>query len=196
MALNPLATVADLTDKGIDTSDSDRVNSFLAAAQAAVRDAAGVPITRETFTVTIPGTRSEWLALPGQPVTDVTDVVVDDVSVTGWKLVGGSLWNCAGWQARCGEPSTVTLTITGGLDPVPADIVDLVCAITGLALNLSQDRGYASRGDLIGLRIDDYMEQYERTDTTRTAGPIELPPVTRQRLRSRFGGNVVVLRSR
>jgi hypothetical protein len=200
VALQDLATVADLTNRGIDTSNTDRAEAFLAAAQDAVRDAAGVPITRETFTVTIPGVCEQWLRLPGQPVVSVADVLLDDDPVSDWRLVGGDLWRCDGWQAHVGRPSTVTVTVTGGLGTVPADIVDLVCAMTGMALDKAAGGEYASRGDLVQsqIRIDDYSEgeSYEASSQGRLAGPMELPNATRQRLRTRFGGGIDSLRSR
>jgi hypothetical protein len=196
VALTDLATVADLTARGIDTTDTAKVSAFLAAASAAVRDAAGVPITRTTFTATIAGRLDEWLPLPGQPVTEVADVLIDDAAVADWKLVGGQLWRCRGWQCHHWAPSAVTLTITGGLATVPADIVDLVCALVGMSLARAEGGEYSSRGDLIQQRIDDYSEGYESSAGTRTAGPLELPELTRQRLRARFGGGVAVLRSR
>ena len=196
MALTDLATVDDLTARGIDATDTAKVNAFLAAASAAVRDAAGVPITRDTYTATIAGSLSEWLILPGQPVVSVSDVKIDDTAVTDWKLVGGNLWRCHGWQECHYSPSAVTLTITGGLTAVPADIVDLVCAMVGMALARAEGGEYSSRGDLIQVRIDDYSEGYESSAATRTAGPMELPELTRQRLRARFGGGVTLLRSK
>lgn len=194
MALNDLATVADLSERGLPITG---VTAFLAAAQAAVRDAAGVPITRETFTVTIPGCPDEWLKLPGQPVVTVTDVLIDGVAITDWKLVGGDLWRRRGWEHHDGEPVNVTATVTGGLVEVPKDIVDLVCSLVGMAAGMAADGDYASRGDLVGLKIDDYNEQYGNYGAgDRLAGPLELPPTTRDRLRARFGGGIDLLRSK
>ncbi|MBX6360102.1 MAG: hypothetical protein IRZ03_08485 [Acidobacterium ailaaui] len=196
MTLSDLATVADLTARGVDTTDSAKVSAFLAAASAAVREAAGVPITRETYTVTLAGSPDAWLPLPGQPVTSVSDVEIDGTAVTDWKLVGGNLWRCHGWQACHHSPSVVTATITGGLTTVPEDIVDLVCAMVGMALARAEGGDYSSRGDLIQVRIDDYSEGYESSAGSRTAGPMELPELTRRRLRARFGGGVALVRSR
>jgi len=196
VALNDLATVADLTARGIDGTALG-APEFLAAAQTAVRDAAGVPITRETFTATVAGWPGEWLPLPGQPVTVVTDVLIDTTPVSDWKLVGGELWRPSGWELRCGEPANVTATITGGLVVVPEDIVDMVCALVGMALAKAAAGDYASRGDLTQLRIDDYSEGYGNySGAARLAGPLELPPATRNRLRARFGGGTSLLRSR
>ncbi|RSN65422.1 hypothetical protein DMH01_03325 [Amycolatopsis sp. WAC 04182] len=194
MALQDIATVADLTARNITVPAGVEAGEFLAAAQDAVRDAAGVPITRETFTVTIGGRADQWLDLPGQPVVVVADVELDAVAVTDWKLVDGRLWRRDGWEA-IDAPSNVTLTITGGLITPPKDIVDLVCSLAGLGMSLAGDGEYASRGDQIGMRIDDYSEQYASGSGDRTAGPLELPELTRDRLRARFGGSVALVRS-
>lgn len=197
MALQDLATVADLEDRNVTIPTGVQPSVFLAAAQDAVREAAGVPITLETFTVTIPGGPDQWLPLPGQPVTVVTAVLLDATSVTDWKLVGGQLWRRDGWELVCGEPSNVTATITGGLVDIPKDLVDLVCAVAGLGMNRAAGGDYSSAGDLVSVSIDDYTEQhgnYQGKD--RLAGPLELPPATRERLRARFGGGAALLRSR
>lgn len=196
MALSDLATVADLAARKIDLTDnSDAAAAFLASASAEVRSAAGVPITRETFTVTKGGTSGQWLTLPGQPVVAVTDVKIDDQPVTDWKLVDGRLWRASGWQTSGAAPSNVTATITGGLPDAPTDIVDLVCAMVGFALSRAEG-GYASRGDQIAESIDDHSEQFESSAQGRLAGPMELPEATRRRLRARFGGGIGQPRSR
>lgn len=193
----PLATTADLTARGIDTSDTTAVTALLDAASAEVRNAAGVPISRETFTVDVPGRPEQWMTLPGQPIVSVADVLLDGDALddSDWRLVGGRIWRRRGWQARAGEPSVVTMTITGGLDPVPADIVDLVCSMVGAALTRMAEEGYETRGDLVGVRIDDYSEQYQSSAEDRLAGVMELPSRTRRRLASRFGGGAAVVRT-
>lgn len=194
MVLPNLAETTDLTARGIDVTDSTKAAAFLAAASAAVRDAAGVPITRGTFTFDIEGTSEQYLSLPGQPVVSVATAVIDGASVTDFKLVGGRLWRRCGWS-QC-DPSVITVTQTCGLTTVPADIVDLVCSLVGLAQANAADGGYSSRGDLTQLRIDDYSEGYNSSASGRLAGVIELPDATRRRLRARFGGGSGFVRFR
>src|SRR5690606_2028281 len=164
------------------TDDEELLTALLRAASAEVRNAAGSPIKRATFTAKIPGVPRQWLTLPGQPVTDVSEVKLDGEPVTDYRLVGRRLVRRRFWQAHPGEPSEVTVTMTGGMAEVPDDIVDLVCAMVGHALSRINEGGYETRHDLIAVRVDDYSEQYRSTAEERLAGVMELPRRTRERL--------------
>lgn len=197
MALAPLATVADLTARGltIDPSETAIVNVYLDVASTAVRTAAGVPISQTTSTVTLEGEASHWLSLPGPPVTAVASVELDGVPVTDFKLRSSRLWRACGWSDPC-EPSEVEVTQTHGLPTVPADIVDLVCRIAAAALvafrSQPDGEGLAAK-DVRSERIGDYAVTYG--DGGRIT-EMELPDYLRAQLRARFGGGVAVVRSR
>lgn len=194
MALAALATPADLADRGIDINPPGvNVSALLAAASDEVRAAAGVPISRGTWTLTIPGVRREWLRLPGQPIVSVATVKIGDDEVTDWVLVGGDLWRVCGWQPTH-VPVNVTATVTGGLTTIPADIVDLVCSLAGAGIAAAAD-GYASTAGKAYESIDDYRVGYVQ-GSARTAGVMELPQATRTRLRTRFGGGAGLVSSR
>lgn len=192
MALAPLATTADLTTRGIDVSDTAKVDALLDAASDRVRDAAGSPIAQTIATVSLPGTCSARLEVPVRPVVSVQSASVDGTAVTDFKLVDGALWRAAGWQARWdGIPSTVTVTLTAGLAEVPADIVDLVCSLVAAALaaELGRPAGVQSES------IDDYQVSYATGDEAAVT-VMDLPDRTRAWLRSRFGGSAYVTGSR
>lgn len=190
--MDPLATVDDLATRGI-TGTPSTLDALLAAASAEVRNAARLPISRGTWTISVPGRPGQWLTVPLQPVVDVTDVKLDGVELPDgeWRLAGGRLWRRSGWWGGC-DPAEVTMTVTGGLDPVPADIVDLVCAMVGAGLARLED-GYETRSDLAYVSIDDYREGYLTSAGERLAGVMELPEATRRRLAARFGGSAVVV---
>ncbi|MFD5297217.1 hypothetical protein ACFWJU_18660 [Streptomyces mutabilis] len=197
MALAPLATVADLTARGltVEASETEIVGVYLDVASTAVRTAAGVPISQTTSTVALKGEPSAWLSLPGPPVTAVASVTVDGDPVTDWKLRNSRLWRAGGWSDPC-EPSEVEVAYTHGLPTVPADIVDLVCRIAAATLiayrSQPDGEGLAAK-DIRSERIGDYSVQYG--DSGRIT-EVELPDYLRRQLAARFGGGVAVVRSR
>lgn len=198
MALDPLATVADLESRGltIDASETAIVGTFLEEASAAVREAAGVPISETTSTVSLEAPdNSPWLTLPGPPIQSVSAVTIDGWTVTDWKLRSGQLWRPGGWQLGS-EPSEVGLTQVHGLPTTPADIVGLVCRIAAAVLVAYRSQvggeGLAAR-DVRAERIGDYSVTYG--DDGRIT-ELELPEYLREQLAARFGGGVAVVRSR
>ncbi|MET8824788.1 hypothetical protein ABZX40_17960 [Streptomyces sp. NPDC004610] len=198
MALSPLASVADLTARGLTVAPEEETLAavYLDVASAAVREAAGVPISQTTSTVTLTGPDdSQWLTLPGPPVTTVTSVEIDGVPVTGWRLRSHRLWRACGWQPGC-EPAEVEVVQTHGLPVVPADIVDLVCRIAAATLiafrSQPDGEGLAAR-DIRSERIGDYAVTYG--DSGRIT-EVELPEYLREQLAARFGGGLAVVRFR
>lgn len=197
MALDPLATVADLVALGLTVDDSETaiVENYLAVASAAVREAAGSPISQTTSVVMLEGERDQRLTLPGGPVTAATDVKIDGQEVTDWRLRSNRLWRHGGWAPRSG-PSEVEATITHGLPEVPADLIDLVGRLVAGALaSYRAEDGGASMGTQVvtSERIGDYAVTYGGDGL---ATDMELPAYLRERLRARFGGGLTLLRSR
>lgn len=198
MALDPLATAADLEARGLTVEPSEQtiVDTYLDVASTAVREAAGAPISVTTSTVAVEGEPGQWLTLPGQPVTAVSAVLLDGVEVTDWRLVSGRLWRACGWASGCG-PSLVDVTQTHGLTVVPADIVDLVCRMTAGALKAQRAEedgsGLAADKVITSERIGDYAVTYA-SDGRITE--MDLPQYWRERLEARFGGGAHALKSR
>lgn len=197
MALEPLATAADLVALGltVDASETTIVANYLAVASAAIREAAGSPISQTESTVTVEGEADQRLRLPGSPVTAVSAVLLDGVAVTDWRLRTDRLWRFGGW-AGCDGPSEVTVTYTHGLPEVPADLVDLVGRLVAgaLASYRAEDNG-ASLGTQVvtSERIGDYAVTYGGDGL---ATDMELPAYLRDRLAARFGGGISLMRSR
>lgn len=196
--LDPLAAAADLTARGITVASGEEtmVAVFLDEASAAVREAAGVPISKATSTVSLAGTTDRWLRLPGPPVTDVTDVTVDGDAVTDWKLSDGMLWRRCGWQPDC-EPVRVSLTQTHGLAEVPADIVGMVCSMVAMALRASRSSVDGTGAtplpqDVTSVSIDDYRVAF-RQDGDRNLTVFTIPERVQRSLRARFGGGASML---
>ena len=184
-ALEPLATEADLLGYGVDTANETLVGMLLASASSAVRDAAGVPISRTTSVIKMGSEPGQGLKLPGGPVLDVTSVSIDGEPVTDWKLVDGHLWRACGWQPRYGLPRLSEVEFEHGYDPVPADVVHLVCLLVSSAASSIED-GFQSKGNLAYESIDDYRIGYQQGADSSTS-VMELPERTRRWLRDRFG---------
>lgn len=194
MALAPLADAAKLGLRGVDTANTARVSEMLAVASAAVRGAAGSPISETTSTVVLTGIwDGTHVPIPGPPIQSVATVTLDETALTDWKLDNGRLWRRCGWS-RCDEPSELEITYTHGLTEVPADIADLVCSLAAAGLNAALE-GYAARTGVIAERIDDYSVQYAQ-GAEAVATVMELPRSTRRWLRARFGANTGMVTSR
>ena len=88
MALDPLATVADLTARGVTVAPEEEavVGTYLDVASTAVREAAGCPISQTISTVQLEGEPTQWLHLPAPPVTAVETVLLDGETASGWRL--------------------------------------------------------------------------------------------------------------
>lgn len=197
--LDALATEEDLAARGI-TWESDEdlvVETFLDEASAAVRQAAGVPISEATSTVVLAGVPERHLRLPGQPVREVTAAAIDGDTVDDWKLTAdGMLWRRTGWQPSC-EPAAVTVTQKHGLPEVPTDIVGMVCSMVAMALRMvrSSTDGTGAAPvpqDVISIGIDDYRVAF-RQDGDRNVTVFTVPERVQRRLRTRFGGGASML---
>ncbi|WKV74728.1 hypothetical protein AW27_026345 [Streptomyces sp. PCS3-D2] len=198
MALTPLAGIEDLSQRGlaIDPEETALTEVYLGVASAAVREAAGTPISLTTSTVTVEGEPGQWLRLPGLPVTAVATVSIDGVTVTDWRLRSGMLWRSAGWTG-CDGPAEVEVTYTHGLAAVPADIIDLVCRMAAAALvsyRAQEDGSGLAAGKVItSERLGDWAVTYAADGRL---SEMELSPAWAERLAARFGGGLTVARSR
>lgn len=189
--MDPLASESDLLARNI-VSPGAPVDMMraLESASAAIRSAAGSPISRETSTVTIGGSAEQWLQVPMQPARAVTNVLLDGAGIDDWMLVDGRLWRSGGWGSWC-SPSQVTMTVDSGYDPVPADVVDLCCALVAASFG-SAAGGYDPGRGVSSVSIDDYQE-------SRVAGAdeqvsvFELPQRTRDWLQQTYGSAVATV---
>lgn len=194
MALAPLATTADLTALKIDTSDADTIALLLASASSAVRDAAGVPISRKTSVATLLTETSRRIELPGRPIHTVSSVLLDGVAIDDYKVRGSALWRSGCyWQMPGDIPSEVTVTMDHGYAEVPADIVTLVCSLVAAGLAATAE-GYDPRRGMSYERIDDYQYGMSTGDE-EIVDPFELPKRTKDSLRARFSGGAHVVGS-
>lgn len=188
MALQPLATLASLSGIGALFEDSEATLGQIAAASAAIREAAGQVIAPPTtIELSLTGTTERWLKLPVSPVRAVTAVEIDGVAVTDWRLRSGRLWRAGGWWSGCG-PAEVLVTLTYGLDECPADLLPLIASLVAGQQAAVAD-GYDPKRKMAYERIDDYQYGLRQGDD-EVLSPVELTDRTRDMLARRFGGGV------
>lgn len=184
--MQPLATRVDLANRGISASSEALADALLEAVSAAIRDAAGSPITQETSTVTMWTEPARRIELPARPVISVASVSVDGEPVADWTLRGSALWRSEPWQARSEPPRELVVTFTHGYATVPADIVQLACVLVAAGLAAADGDGFGANRGKTYTSIDDYREGFA-TGSTEVVDPTEIPERTRLALRRRFG---------
>lgn len=190
MALTPLATTADLDARNIVVPVAMDADTLIAAASSAVRDAAGCPILEMTATVTLPVDDYCTLDLPGGPVRSVASVKLNGVEIVGWSKFGNSVRFPDDVWTRV-LPVEVDVTYTFGLAEVPADIIELVCAV--VAMKAAANGDYAGHYRLAQSKLGEASETYiHHKDDQPEPGAI--PDATRARLRARFGTSAAVIR--
>jgi hypothetical protein len=191
MALPNLALAADLTARGVTPTSIHTV--MLGVASSLVREAADSPILETDSEVTLWALdQTQWLTLPGKPVTAVDSVTLDGETLTAgtdYKLVHGDLWNASGWGGGC-EPLEVVIEMTHGLAEVPPAIVQLVCDLAILGAAAASEGAHDPR--IVAEQIDDYKVQFA-PGADAVASAMQIPPLTRQWLRSQFGGGASVV---
>jgi hypothetical protein len=189
VALPNLAAPADLSARGITPTSVHTV--MLGVASSLVRAAAGVPILETDSEVTLWALDcTQWLTLPGKPVTAVASVTVDGetLAATEYKLVHGDLWGSSAWGDDF-EPIEVVVDMTHGLVEVPAAIVQLVCDLAILGAAAAPEGAHDPR--IVAEQIDDYKVQFA-AGADAVASAMQIPQLTRQWLRSQFGGGVTM----
>lgn len=110
-----------------------RAEALLKDASSAVRDATGQTISQATTTVRLSPQRvgCDWgILLPQYPVVSVDTVVDDDATDVDVEWTAGAFIRTA---------QIVTVTYTHGYDPVPDDVIAVVCQITGRAIAQNTD---------------------------------------------------------
>jgi hypothetical protein len=193
VALPNLAAGSDLSARGITPTSVHTV--MLAVASSLVRAAAGGPILEAESTVTLWGLDcTNWLDLPGSPVTAVASVVRggDTLTADDYKLVDGRLWSSTFWGDGV-EPIEVEVTLTAGLPAVPPHIVQLVCDLTILGTAAAEDGAHDPR--VVAEKIDDYAVTFA-PGAEGVASAMEIPRLTKDWLRAQFGGGASMVTSR
>lgn len=149
-----LAGYLQLPDPGVDNATADiAINAATAHVQRAARQRL-VAVTGDT--IELEGTTSWRLHLPERPVTAVTSVTLDGVTVTDYTRLRSRLWRDSGWQ-RCGtwKPSTIVVIYDHGWQPGAQELQ----AARGYVFPLA-GAVYNNPTLVEALAIDDYRESY------------------------------------
>ncbi len=185
--MTPLATMNDLDSYHVGYKGQEKLaEKLLQSVSASIRSAAGQPISSGTYTVTIPSEASRKLDLPTRPVTGVSSVTLDGEAIKDWTLLGNVLYREGMWHTPGQVPVPVTVTFTAGYNPVPEDIVRLVCSFVSAGLVQDEAGGPGAHRDMAYERIDDAQVGY-RQGTDEVVDATELPKATKDALRARFG---------
>lgn len=192
-----LATLQDLADMlqvSISAIPTGTGTLLLETATAVVQQAAGgqriVQVIGDTCSIL--STTDSWLSLPQIPVTAVTSVVLDGVTLTAntdYKVFGNKLWRRFGWQNNMGwswgwdwnwrpsyadngtpytgqEPSLSVITYTHGY---AAGSQNLQLG-RGAALSLAKAT-YVNPSGVSSESIDDYHVSYQAMSVQMEASP-------------------------
>jgi len=179
-----LATTADLALLMQQELDTPTATLLLAAATATVQAACRQRLVAVADAeLSLLGTTSSWLDLPERPVTAVTTVVLDGVTLTAgtsaksYRLFGDRLWRTCGWAECAGRPSSVQVTVSHGYADAAQDL-ELAKAAT-----LSLARGaYSNPAGVAREQIDDYAVAYEAA-----ASQMDASPALQRALRAKYG---------
>lgn len=138
MALEPLATAAQLADRMTTTVPPERAEAALVDASAAVRAATGQVFNRLTTTDVLRPTMHGVLHLPQRPVRevfDVTEATLDGPIAVEFIWDGSDRIDLSSWAGR------LSVTYEHGYDDgdMPDDVVAVVCNVAARALGTPRE---------------------------------------------------------
>lgn len=155
MALYATASeLASYLQKDLDTATATLVLTTASARFAREAETAW-SATTVTYTDTVDGYTS--VVLPYRPVTAVSAVRINGVTITGWSLRNGVLYRTAGFGYRYGTiPDQIDVDLTYGYASVPDDVKGAVLEMAAQAFEIPV-------GALISESIDDWAVRYATT---------------------------------
>lgn len=190
--MGSLASTSDLSARNISVPAGVDANAILDAASSAVRDAAGCPISQATSTVTLVVDDACEIGLPAGPVSSVASVTLNGSPIVGWTKVGDTIYLPPRWTDTL--PVEVTVVYTHGLPIVPADIVDLVCAMAAMAFKDAASGDYGTGSLVTRVQLGDFGESYARPAGQDSPSRLAVPKSLRDALRARFGAGAATIR--
>jgi hypothetical protein len=151
------ATATELAGKLQKDLDTYSANQVLTLASALFSREADTWFEPTTATYTTLGTLYPSIRLPFRPISAVTAVRVNGVTVTGWTLVKRTLWRPGGFGSSCLiPPDKVEIDLTHGEATAPDDVKAEVLDVAAQAYDIPV-------AAVIGESIDDYAIKYATT---------------------------------
>lgn len=146
--------LAGYLQQDVDTYTADQT---LTLASGSFSQAAATWFASTAVTYTTTGTVAVGIRLPFRPVIAVSEVRINGVAVTGWTLVGGTLWRSAGFGSSCSiPPDALEIDLTHGYTAVPDDVKAAVLETAAAAYTQPV-------GAVLREQIDDYQVAYSAT---------------------------------
>jgi hypothetical protein len=127
--------------RDLSSSEKPRAVHLLNVASERVRTFTGLTFTAETTTTRV-RVRNGLARLPQRPVTAVSAVVDMDGNAVNFEWYAGQVVDCKPVMLNVFEinlcrttPQWVDVTYTHGYNPIPADVVGIVCDLAAAALD-------------------------------------------------------------
>lgn len=157
-----------------------QVQALLDDATAHLRELIGWQVSPAVAVSTFLRGSGTHLPLPGAPVTAISAVTSDGVTLpsSSYALEDGSL------RWRSGSRPEVTVTYTVGYASPPPDLVSWTCVLASQALSAVAELGALGGGGVSSIAIDDFRKSWaEGGDRAGFA----LPARVEEKLRMRYG---------
>jgi hypothetical protein len=159
------ATAADLASYLQQDVDTATATLVLTLASGQFTQAADTWWSPQSITYTHVGTRCTSLVLPFLPVTSVTAVRINGVTVTGYTLINGILYRPVGFGVSWARPpDKVEVDLVHGYTTASDDVKAAV-------LDMAAQAYTTPVGAVVGESIDDYQVRY-----ANAAGGVQLTP--------------------
>lgn len=151
------ATDVELAGKLQKDLDTYSANQVLTLASALFSREADTWFEPTTVTYTTLGTLYPSIRLPFRPISAVTAVRINGVTVTGWTLVKRTLWRPGGFGSGWViPPDKVEIDLTHGEATAPDDVKAEVLDVAAQAYDIPV-------GAVVSESIDDYAVKYATT---------------------------------
>lgn len=165
MSLAPFATVSDVEDRlgrALSGGDTDRMEALLIDASSKVRSFTGQQISQSETTDRIRITaRDGHIRLPQYPVVSVASVLSvesgiaipyfwDGIALWGWGRFPESNISAPLYNRARRHGIVVDVTYTHGYEPIPDEIIALVCQVASRAFGTAPDQSGITQESMAG----------------------------------------------